>query len=372
MNIEIVASFEHASGAPMAALRLARGLSERGHNLNATFIYKLETIPRSDFPFSLLIEREKAGPLDAIAAVSVLRRSFRQRRADAVVSFLPLANVIGQVAAFAAGVPVRIVSPRVPVTTYSKAMQVTDSLLARAGIYTSVVAPTAAVLESCRHYPTRLQDSFSIVNNGLLDWTPSALSRTEIRRHFGIPPDVLALVSVGRLAEQKNHAFLLPVMERIGDALLLIAGAGELESRLRGEIAARGLQDRVRLLGPMSRNEIADLLAAGDVFVQPSLFEGQSNALLEALASGLPCFVSDQPEQRETLTRADGTIAGAVLPLDAAVWAEALSGLKSDPAAANLAHDAARHRAADFSFDAMIDGFERALSPGQKSPFRAA
>ncbi|NWG23441.1 MAG: glycosyltransferase [Pseudorhodoplanes sp.] len=371
MNIEIIASFEHASGAPMAALRLAHGLSERGHKLNATFIYRLETIPRSDFPFTLLFEREKVGALDALAAVSTLRRAFRERHADAVISFLPLANVIGQVAAFAAGVPVRLVSPRVPVTTYSRGMQLADSLLARTGIYTCVVAPTGAVLRSCGHYPKRLRDTFSVVNNGLLDWTPSTLSRAEARRHFGIPPGAFALVSVGRLAEQKNHAFLLPVMERIGDAVLLIAGGGELESQLRGEIAARGLQERVRLLGSIERTEIAKLLAAGDIFVQPSLFEGQSNALLEALASGLPCFVSDQPEQRETLTRADGTIAGAVLPFDAAAWAQAANRLKSDPVAANLARDAARKRAADFSFATMIDGFERALAPGRKRAVEA-
>lgn len=372
MKIDIVASFEHASGAPMAALRLASGLSERGHDVKATFIYKLEPIPRPDFPFTLLKDDSRLGLVATISALSWLRKSFRQRRSDAVITFLPLANAIGQVAAFAAGVPIRIVSPRVPVSTYGKVMQRVDSVLAGAGIYTLVIAPTDAVLRSCRHYPKRLQDTFTVVNNGLLGWKPSPLSRRDARNQFGIPEAAFVLAAVGRLAEQKNHAFLLRVIEQVSGALLVIAGGGELEQNLRSEIAARGLEERVRLLGSIKRSEIADLLAASDVFVQPSLFEGQSNALLEALAAGLPCLVSDQPEQRETLTRPDATIAGAILQLDPALWAERIKRLQSSPEAANSARKTAVDRAADFSFARMIDGFESALMTARNPRARPA
>jgi glycosyltransferase involved in cell wall biosynthesis len=251
-------------------------------------------------------------------------------------------------------------------------MRRVDSVLAGAGIYTLIIAPTDAVLRSCQHYPKRLQDTFTVVNNGLLGWKPSPLSRRDARSQFGIPESVFVLAAVGRLAEQKNHAFLLQVMERVSGALLVIAGGGELEQNLRNEIAARGLEEHVRLLGSIKRNEIADLLAAADVFVQPSLFEGQSNALLEALAAGLPCLVSDQPEQRETLTRPDATTAGAILPLDPALWAETIKRLQSSPEAASSARKTAADRAADFSFARMIDGFEGALMTAHNPRARPA
>lgn len=101
--------------------------------------------------------------------------------------------------------------------------------------------------------------------------------------------------NVGRLTEQKNHAFLLEVFKLIHDelpnAVLLLVGRGELEDAIRQKACDLDLADAVRFLGV--RDDIPTVLNAMDVFLFPSYIEGLGIAALEAQASGLPCVVSD-------------------------------------------------------------------------------
>ena len=99
---------------------------------------------------------------------------------------------------------------------------------------------------------------------------------------------------VGRFTEVKNHAFLLDVFSLVKsempDAVLLLAGRGELEGEIRRSVDARGLADAVKFLGV--RDDICDVLQAADVFLFPSRKEGLAIAVVEAQASGLPGLVS--------------------------------------------------------------------------------
>ena len=99
---------------------------------------------------------------------------------------------------------------------------------------------------------------------------------------------------IGRFVVDKTHAFLLDVFERIlkqkPDAILLLAGHGELEDPIRQLVARKGISDSVRFLGV--RNDIPDVLRAMDVFLFPSLHEGLGIALVEAQTTGLECIAS--------------------------------------------------------------------------------
>ena len=143
--------------------------------------------------------------------------------------------------------------------------------------------------------------------------------------------------------------------------MLAIAGDGDLRPQLDAVIQDYGLADRVTFLGNVPRDQIPDLLRAADVFVQPSLFEGQSNSLIEALHEGLPVLASDIPEQREALTDASGNVAGHLLPLDdAEAWHRPIAKV-FEQEAQRKARAAALKRAEYFTIDRMIDGFEAAL-----------
>jgi glycosyltransferase involved in cell wall biosynthesis len=188
------------------------------------------------------------------------------------------------------------------------------------------------------------------------------MSKEEARSRFGVPANAFLLVAVGRLAEQKNYPFMITLVERLDDVLLLIAGDGPLRKELDGKIVERGLGWKVRLLGSVARSDVPDLLRAADVFLQTSKYEGQSNSVLEALHALLPVVAPDIPEYRETIAEPDGSVAGALIaPDDLDGWIATLEGLRDNSAASQAARSVARRRAQVFQYERMVADFERVL-----------
>lgn len=107
-----------------------------------------------------------------------------------------------------------------------------------------------------------------------------------------LPPDTPIIINVGFLTEQKDHATLVRAIERlvplVGDQpfLCVIAGSGHLEKALSKQIQAAQLKERVRLLG--LRQDIPACLAASDIFVMSSAYEGLGTSILDAMHSDLP------------------------------------------------------------------------------------
>jgi len=128
----------------------------------------------------------------------------------------------------------------------------------------------------------------------------SADERRQLRAELGIEPGDLALITVTRLVQAKGLDMLVPMMQRLTadepNARLLIVGDGDRRASLADEIRAAGLEDRMILLG--RRTDVAPLLAAADLFVFPSLFEGFGLVVLEAMAAGLPVVAFDLPVLR--------------------------------------------------------------------------
>ena len=172
----------------------------------------------------------------------------------------------------------------------------------------------------------------------------SAETRAAIRAEFGAAPGQAVVLAVGRLAAQKGFGLLLDAAARWGDIqpepLLVIAGSGPLAAGLESRAASRGLT--VRFAG--QRADVPALLAAADVFVLPSVWEGQPLILQEALRAGVPIVA----------TRVGGIpgLAGeeaAVLvpPGDAQDLADAVRAVLGDPALAARLRKAAAARARD-------------------------
>lgn len=95
---------------------------------------------------------------------------------------------------------------------------------------------------------------------------------------------------VGRLNHKKNHLSLIDAFHKVSKvfdtACLLIIGDGEMKSILKNRVAELGILDKVLFLG--NRRDVPELLYIMDIFVLPSITEGLSMAILEAMASGLP------------------------------------------------------------------------------------
>lgn len=101
---------------------------------------------------------------------------------------------------------------------------------------------------------------------------------------------------VGRLAEPKNHRFLLNIFSALKkenkQAVLMLIGEGPYRNNVEKQIKELGLSDSVIMLG--WRSDINNLLMAMDVFLFPSIWEGLPVAVIEAQAAGLPCLISDK------------------------------------------------------------------------------
>lgn len=113
-----------------------------------------------------------------------------------------------------------------------------------------------------------------------------------IRAEMGIPDDVILICSVGELNINKNHSLVIRAMAQLDCTNIhyCIAGEGEYRETLMSLARELGIKDRVHLLGYCS--DVQMLYQASDIFCFPSLREGLPVALMEAMASGLPCVAS--------------------------------------------------------------------------------
>ena len=111
------------------------------------------------------------------------------------------------------------------------------------------------------------------------------------------------VVNAANLVPRKGQALVIEAMRSLPEASLLIAGRGPEHARLNAQIAARGLQGRVRLLGALPHDRLPSLFAAADVVVLTSVSEGLANVWVEALACGTPIVISDVGGAREVVDR---------------------------------------------------------------------
>jgi len=137
------------------------------------------------------------------------------------------------------------------------------------------------------------------------------------------------VVSVGALIPRKGHDIVIDAVAALPGVALLIAGAGAERSALEARIAARGVGDRVRLLGAISHGELPALVAAGDVMALASSSEGLANAWVEALACGTPVVITDAGGAREVVTE---RAYGRVVARDAADFSHAIADVLAAPA----------------------------------------
>jgi len=181
--------------------------------------------------------------------------------------------------------------------------------------------------------------------------------RAAARLALGIPADAAVAGTVGRLDPVKDHAGLIHAFtrtRRAGTRALVIAGDGPVRRDLERLIGELGVGDRVRLLG--EREDVPSILQALDVFVLPSLGEGMSNAILEAMATGLPVIATRVGGNVELVR--DGITGRLIEPRRPDVLAEALDAYLGQPALAR-AHGAAGRARADgeFGLERMLAGY---------------
>lgn len=133
-----------------------------------------------------------------------------------------------------------------------------------------------------------------VLGNGIDIETFQQQQRETAKEKFGIDKDEFVIGSIGRLEEVKNYELALEIIATVAErrnARYMIIGTGSKETALREQAKKLGIQERVVFLG--DRQDIPEFLAAIDMFLFPSKWEGLGIVLIEAQVAGKKCVISD-------------------------------------------------------------------------------
>jgi glycosyltransferase involved in cell wall biosynthesis len=183
----------------------------------------------------------------------------------------------------------------------------------------------------------------------------------DLDRFYPAPADELSgklkLVTVGRLSATKRVEMLIEAVEILSkkgtDVCLKIAGGGGMAKQLKAMVGQRKLTGIIKFAGRVGTDKMPDIYRQNNIFVSASMQEGMSNAMLEAMASGLP-IITTRCEGVEELISDNGIVAGED---SADSLANAIIKLAGNQQEYKTMCAAARRKAETFGWDKVADGY---------------
>ena len=352
------------SGAERQALAQGTELVRLGHTVHVV-THAMPGVPREEDVRGIQVHRwvrsSKRGPLFALTFVASALRALRRLRARGEVDLIHTHQALWEAVAAGAGrcgavrgVPT-LVQPAIS-GYYGEAEELARTrgagllrrLILRNDAFVAISADIERQWIGLGVPPGRVYR----IGSGV-DARHFAPGPTSPETEASLPPRP-RVVFTGRLHPQKNLDVLIdawPDVARATGASLVLVGQGPERDRLEARARAAGVADKVRFTGPV--DDPADLLRAADVFALPSVAEGMSNSLLEAMATALPCVASDIGGNQDLLGIGDaGVLVRGGSP---GLWAEALVGLWNDPARRRALGASARRRIEEeFALDRVV------------------
>jgi L-malate glycosyltransferase len=341
-------------GTEKQVVLLAQGLRARGVDVHVLLMFqggpresglRAAGVPVVHLGFATSAAGPHMVPANA-AAFGRLVRHLRRLRPDVLHAFLYHSYVTAAPAARLAGVRV-LVAGRRSLGDFKRDRRFLLAVERRAtGMTDLLIANADAVAEDTRRHERVRADKLTTVYNGLPD---SAFAPARPAVIDTVAPVVLCIANLKR---DKGHRFLLDAVARLRDQRLptTLALVGDGPQRRALEEQAERLDIDVRFLG--TRTDIEPLLARAQVVALPSLHEGMSNAVMEAMAAGRPVVATDVGGTVELLS-GRGVL---VPPSDDAALAEGIGSVLRDAAlATRLGARARAWSLAHLHVDAMVD-----------------
>jgi glycosyltransferase involved in cell wall biosynthesis len=349
MKVLHVEAGRNLYGGAQQVLYLLEGLHRRGID-NVLACPRRSALSAAAAPFAQVHAMPMWGDMDALMALRLYRLMQRVRPDIVHLHSRIGADVMGGIAARLSGLPV----------VYSRRQDNPEprwSVRLKYRLHHRVIAISDGIAQlklSEGLAPQRLRVVRSVV-----DATPYRGERDMpwFRAQLSLPAGSRTLAVVAQLIERKGHLVLLdalpPLLREFPDLHVRFFGKGPLEHRLRDEIDARGMRERVTLAG--FRDDLPRMLPCVDLLVHPAYREGLGVSLLQASAAGVPivaCRAGGIPEAVR-----DGINGLLVPPGDSAALREAIARLLRDPGLAQRMGAAGRELVArEFSPDSMVEG----------------
>lgn len=311
----------------------------------------------------VIAPQRKLSAFAYLRAIAGFVSRVRQSGPAVILTVMPMANVAAGLAGWFSKSKV-VCTHHSPHDKNGRLVRILDMIMGTLGAYDSIICVSEAVAESYARHPLAYRKRLTVVPNGVPP-IHAASDRAETLKRLALPADKPIVFMAGRLAPQKNVLTAVEAIAKVENARLVMSGDGPLKQDLITLAAELGVTDRVHLLGQIDRQDLIDLMFHCDAFMQISIFEGQSMALLEAVYAGALPIVSDIPVQIEVIRLDKERIAGiACDPMDAADVARATNEMLFDVArrrevATNLAALAPNIR----TEGQMLDDYWRILRP---------
>jgi glycosyltransferase involved in cell wall biosynthesis len=349
----------------------------RMHGVKRLFAWMLPRFDRRRFNVSLISLRKRDLSNDTLdelgidvtylhrskfdpATLPALLKEFDRRRADVVHLHGYGASTFGRLAAAIRRIPV-VVHEHANLTSTPWFQRIADRALAPfTDIAIAVSQSTAEFTVGARLIPA---ERTRVVYLGVpLDEFSRPRAAAEIaaaRRALGVPDGAFAIGTITRLMPSKGNEYLVEAARRVADALpsarVYIVGEGELQADLQARADALRLGDRLIFTG--FRRDVAEALAALDLVVFPSLWEGTPLTVLETLAMGKPIVSTDADGLQDVLT--NGQDAVMVPRRDAGALADAILRLAADPAERARLASNAKLTGTQYDIDLFVKKMER-------------
>jgi glycosyltransferase involved in cell wall biosynthesis len=297
-----------------------------------------------------------------------LYRLMRRERPAILHTFLFHANILGRILGRLAGVPLIISGERtmgMESRCRYRLNQITQGLADR------VVCVSPQVADFVLDKVGIPWEKVVVIPNGvdIAHWERLP-DRRKAREALGLPLDGTLVGVIARLDPVKRLDVLLRALAALEGVSAVVVGYGPQEDRLKSLAEELGIEGRVRFAG--HQRDVRPWLAALDVFVLSSDWEGMSNALLEAMAARLPVVATATGGTPDVVL--DGKTGFLVPPGDPPALARALGRLLADPGLRERMGRAGRHRVGEsFSVDLMVERTESLyenLRAGQADPGR--
>ncbi len=343
------------SGAEKQMVLLAKRLPRDRFNVEVAALTRLGPLEldlrNAGIPVTAIGKRFKVDPI----ALLNLNRFLKARSFDIVQTWIFAANTYGRVASRIAHIPVVIVTEMAVDIWKGRANRSVDRYLSR--WCDRLVGNSHAVVKFYEQLGVS-KEKLALIYSGAEDEEPAQPDSPGIRIALGFEANAPLILFAGRLAEQKRVGDLLKALDLLQyvepTARTIIVGDGPLRDQLEKTSQAYHLDHHVKFLG--HREDVPNLMAASDLVVLPSAFEGLPNVLLEAMRLRKPVIATAAPGTTEAII--DGQT-GLLVPIgNPPLLARAIRDIIRDPVRANQFAEAGRARVETlFRVDTMVAQF---------------
>ena len=343
------------SGAEKQMVLLAKRLPRDRFEVEVAALTRLGPLEvelrNAGIPVTAIGKRFKVDPM----ALLSLNRFLRAKSFDIVQTWIFAANTYGRVACWITHVPIVIVTEMAVDIWKGRANRFIDWYLSR--WCDRLVGNSRAVVKFYEQLGVP-KEKLGLIYSGAEDEVPARTDSVAIRIALGFEANAPLILFAGRLAEQKRIGDLLKALDLLQyvepAARTIIVGDGPLRDRLEKASQTYHLDGRVRFLG--HREDVPNLMAASDLVVLPSAFEGLPNVLLEAMRLRKPVIGTAATGTTEAII--DGQT-GLLVPIgNPPLLARAIRDIIRDPIRASHFAEAGRARVETlFRVDTMVTQF---------------